>query len=353
MPWTTPAHSKSRVDRAGAALVADAPSSMPADLRIEIYQRGLAALDVVNNWRSSHSFPMNTFQTTLRRKARHVDSSALVAQRLKRLSSIEAKLLRFPTMKLSQMQDIGGCRAVVRDVRRVTSLRLAYRQSDLRHTEAREDNYIYAPKESGYRGIHLIYRYKSDKNATYNGLLIELQLRSQLQHAWATAVETVGTFLQQSLKASEGSDLWLRFFALAGGVFAKVERTPPVPGTPNELADLRVEAKALEKSLNVHRVLKAYGDALTVISAGAATKAAKYYLLELFPTKEEVRVTPFRAGELKRATEAYMLAETTLAGPLEQAVLVSAESVDSLKRAYPNYFLDTDVFLAAIRDALK
>ena len=194
-------------------------------------------------------------------------------------------------------------RCRMRDVRRVTSLRLAYRQSDLRHTEAREDNYIYAPKESGYRGIHLIYRYKSDKNATYNGLLIELQLRSQLQHAWATAVETVGTFLQQSLKASEGSDLWLRFFALAGGVFAKVERTPPVPGTPNELADLRVEAKALEKSLNVHRVLKAYGDALTVISAGAATKAAKYYLLELFPTKEEVRVTPFRAGELKRATE--------------------------------------------------
>ena len=43
---------------------------------------------------------------------------------------------------------------------------------------------------SGYRGVHLIYRYNSDRKTEYNTLLIEMQLRSQLQHAWATAVET-------------------------------------------------------------------------------------------------------------------------------------------------------------------
>jgi ppGpp synthetase/RelA/SpoT-type nucleotidyltranferase len=70
------------------------------------------ALTIINNWRSVHSFPLNTFQKTLRDKARKVDSQVLVAQRIKRLSSIELKLRRFaPQMQLSQMQDIGGCRA--------------------------------------------------------------------------------------------------------------------------------------------------------------------------------------------------------------------------------------------------
>src|SRR5438093_1423376 len=66
-----------------------------------------AAEDIVNNFRSSHSYPLNTFQIGLRRLA---PQDALIAQRLKRLPSILAKLeLRRETMKLSQMQDIGGC----------------------------------------------------------------------------------------------------------------------------------------------------------------------------------------------------------------------------------------------------
>ena len=51
------------------------------------------------------------------------------------------------------------------------------------------DDYITTPKDSGYRGVHLIYRYYSDKNETFNGLKIEVQIRTALQHAWATAVD--------------------------------------------------------------------------------------------------------------------------------------------------------------------
>ncbi|WP_457767666.1 RelA/SpoT domain-containing protein [Cyanobium sp. ULC082] len=72
----------------------------------------------------------------------------------------------------------------------------------LKHKLLRVDNYQAEPKPSGYRGIHLIYRYRSNKSETYNGLLLEVQIRSPLQHAWATAVETVGTFLKQSLKGT-------------------------------------------------------------------------------------------------------------------------------------------------------
>ena len=39
------------------------------------------ALDVINNWRSSHSFPLNTFQMTLRNRAASVCGDPIVARR--------------------------------------------------------------------------------------------------------------------------------------------------------------------------------------------------------------------------------------------------------------------------------
>jgi len=106
MSWVIPQFPRERVNEAGRALVV-ADSLDRVD-----YQH----LQVISNWRSSHSFPLNTFQIGLRKRARQVDRRSLVAQRLKRLSSIVAKLRRFPDMRLSQMQDIAGCRAIVASV---------------------------------------------------------------------------------------------------------------------------------------------------------------------------------------------------------------------------------------------
>ena len=53
-----------------------------------------------------------------------------------------------------------------------------------------ETDYVRKPKTSGYRGIHLVYRYHNDRKTIYNGLQIEPQLRTRRQHAWATAVDT-------------------------------------------------------------------------------------------------------------------------------------------------------------------
>jgi hypothetical protein len=66
----------------------------------------------------------------------------------------------------------------------------------------------------------------------YNGLKVEIQIRTTLQHVWATAVETVGTFIQQALKSSQGEAEWLRFFALMATHMALREGRQPVPGTP-------------------------------------------------------------------------------------------------------------------------
>jgi ppGpp synthetase/RelA/SpoT-type nucleotidyltranferase len=99
----------------------------------------------------------------LKKWAREVDAKCLVAQRIKRLSSIEKKLRRYPGLSLTEIQDIGGCRAVVRSVEDVTELVSLYETGHLKHKQERCDNYIQNPKGSGYRGAHLVYKYSSDR----------------------------------------------------------------------------------------------------------------------------------------------------------------------------------------------
>ena len=56
MAWATQQYTKAQVDEAGAALVASNPSADAMENNFTI----------INNWRSSHSFLLNTFQVRLR-----------------------------------------------------------------------------------------------------------------------------------------------------------------------------------------------------------------------------------------------------------------------------------------------
>ncbi|AZS80685.1 (p)ppGpp synthetase [Achromobacter spanius] len=339
MDWIKPEYSKGQIDRAGRVMVD--PSATPEAIS--------DAAAVVNNWRASHNYPLNTFKVTLRRKALAVDPGRLVAQRIKRMSSIEAKLTRFQRMRMSQMQDIGGARVIVGNVGQVRKLVRTYLDSDLKHSLDAMDDYIDSPKASGYRGVHMVYRYNSDKQApaVYNGLCIELQFRTRLQHAWATAVETVGTFLQQALKSSQGEERWLRFFALMGSVFAHKERcTSLVPDTPISEVQLVADVRELAQSLNVHYVLRAYQQAIKVAREGDERRSNYFYLLVLEPQSGKMTVTGYPRARLDQATAEYLREERRVAGSAgAEAVLVSVDSIASLERAYPNYFLDTAVFL--------
>jgi hypothetical protein len=108
MPWTKPRNGRARVTAAGKVISGRREPSDDLDMD--------SALSIAGNWRSSHGYPLHVFKTMLRGRAKKVDPRALVAQRLKRLPSIITKLQRFRAMQLSTMQDLGGCRAVVRTV---------------------------------------------------------------------------------------------------------------------------------------------------------------------------------------------------------------------------------------------
>jgi putative GTP pyrophosphokinase len=345
MTFPVPKFSKTQINQAGEFFRTIHLSKLPN------FEKWLEAYKVLSNFRVSHSYPINTFNSTLRKKLKRIDPDALVAQRLKRTPSILHKLDRFPQMQLSRMQDIGGLRAIVGSVKELEQLYQVYKSSRFGHELVSEYDYVSEPKSSGYRSIHLVYRYKNDKQSVYDGIQIELQFRTKLQHIWATAVETAGTFLEHSLKSSEGPDEWLKFFALAGSAFSYLENSKPVPGFEhmNKQETFLAVTKEAER-LDIRNILVGYSKAVQAIPKGTANSA--YYLVELDLTGEQksVTVTTFNRESLQEANEAYSAAEqrATL-GEVIQVVLVSAGSIKSLKLAYPNYFLDTHDFLLQLK----
>ena len=190
------------------------------------------AVEMVNGWRTLHRVPMQTFRTNLRKR---VMKRGIVAQRLKRLTSIMSKLERIDWLTLSHMQDIGGCRAVVGSADAAHEVASGLAASRIRHELVRSKDFVASPRPTGYRGIHLVYSYRTDSEIRkpWEGLNVELQIRSVRQHQWATAVETVGAFTGDDLKSGIGDQHWLRFFALMSTVIANQEDKQIVPDTPD------------------------------------------------------------------------------------------------------------------------
>ena len=152
------------------------------------------------------------------------------------------------------MQDLGGCRAVLPSMRAVRELVELHRAGRDEHEFVKESDYIGQPKTNGYRSLHRVYRYRSraTRNAAWDGHRIEIQIRSHLQHAWATAVETVDAIKGTQLKTSgPANGAWDRFFTLMGSVLAIEEGCPPVPGTPVALSEIREEVRKLVRELDV------------------------------------------------------------------------------------------------------
>jgi ppGpp synthetase/RelA/SpoT-type nucleotidyltranferase len=333
------------VNKAGIIL------SRPTEYPIETYND---ATEILTYWRTIHYFPINTFQATLRSKLTHLGfHNAIVAQRMKRAVSIVNKLQRYPNMKLSTMQDIAGLRAVVNTVEQVRRLTENYHKSEFRHVLLNEMDYISKPAKSGYRGVHLIYQYKNPSAVEADNLRIEVQIRSKLQHTWATAVETMGTFLNHSLKSSEGPSEWLDYFACVSAGFAFLERTP-LPGefckTPP--LDLLRQIVDLSFELDVSKKLRAFTVAAERISLNP--RSGKYHLLKLNMDKRVVSINHYTRKEYAKANTDYTSIEREInSGAPLQAVLVSTDSISSLRKAYPNYFLDSREYLEKLNQIFK
>lgn len=343
--WKAPEYTKRQINDAGNVMRSGTISS---------HERS-EALKVIDNWRSAHAYPLHVFYMNLRGKAGS-RRDVLVAERLKRLDSIVGKLQREEGMQLYRMQDLGGCRMVLPTLDEVYSYSDNFQKSRIRHELKKTNDYIQSPKKSGYRSLHLVYKFKTDtpEKEIYNQypILIELQFRTHLQHIWATALETIGFFTNQALKAGQGSKDILRFFVVVSSLFAIKEGCPVVPGTVNDEAELISE---IEQINDRHHVLDMLRAIRTVIDHDGAHTPDKrgYYILQLNYEDHMLKRWFFKPSELEKANRLYdYLEEKRGDAPLD-IVLVRASSYSDVKAAYPNYFMDIGEFVDIVTNYLK
>lgn len=333
MPWTESKYSKNQINKAGKKICkGDASDTELRD-----------AYKIVGNWRAAHAYPLYVITRKLRSLC---GNRAMVVHRLKRMDSIVGKLKRFQQMSLFGMQDLGGCRVIAPTISDVYTIANRYENSRIRHTRYKENDYLQSPKPDGYRCLHRVYEYKSDDpTSKYNKMKIEIQFRTKLQHAWATAVEVMSLYTNSNLKSGVGEEQYFRFFALISSLFAIKEELPIVPNTSEDVGTLLKEIADLDKKYRFIQKLYHVSTAIYAQNLIESKENYDYFLMSLDINTNMLKIYGYSTFHLNDAIEQYnkleLLANTN-------NVLASAKSMEELREAYPNYFGDVGEFMAEV-----
>lgn len=201
------APSRTQVDKAGRLLRdwwrTPAGSEEEKSFDEDVLVEGFA---VVVAYRSNFQDPLKKVTVGLRQFVERESGEVIVGQRLKRNPQILNKLNRFGSMRLTQMEDIAGCRAILPGGRSEVAgvLRRIKRNWEV----LRIDDYTASPKPTGYRALHVVVR-RDDHP-------VEIQLRTSAQHEWAEAVERWAGVTRLPLKDGEGPSDLLTYLDLVG-----------------------------------------------------------------------------------------------------------------------------------------
>lgn len=165
--------SKTQIDRLGERLKKGDISE--ADLRLlDSYRRSLA---------SAYEAVVGTIskEMGLEPTGRPAKSTTSIIEKLRRES-----------IRLTQIQDVAGCRIIVADIaaqeKTVQALTSAYAQTDVVDRRQRPSH--------GYRAVHVI--------VSHDGKLVEIQVRTQLQHLWAEFSEKLSDIIDPAIKYGGG-----------------------------------------------------------------------------------------------------------------------------------------------------
>jgi len=326
-----PGGSKSRINKAG-----------------ENIRQGCATVEdfgVIDEWRAAHRNVLNTFQALLRMRTRGL--GIIVAQRHKRKNTIFDKLKRLPNMQLARMDDVAGCRLIFKNVKQLNKFRKEFHEARFKHklrNHSDKYDYIACPKETGYRGIHDIYEYdvNSESGKNLAGLYIEIQYRTLVQHAWATAVEVVGFITESQPKFQQGDKRYEYEMALASEILARAQEglTGPYP----EMSDRELLENyiSIEKELTLLNTLRGLNKAKSDVSD-------KKNAILIFSGEGELKIRSYRD-----ATEALRnLFSLEKEMPNSDIVLVRADSSEEVRFAFRNYFSDASEFVRLLEQSCE
>jgi ppGpp synthetase/RelA/SpoT-type nucleotidyltranferase len=201
--------SRSKIDKAGRVL-----ATPPAELTYEF----LELEDIFDEYRALHLRPLTLLTSTIQNWLTDHGQTYYIAQRLKRKPQIARKLKRL-SVRLSQLQDIGGLRIIVQDDKSVDDLSVFldrhFAESGLFQVQRTTDYREKGRDRTGYRALHKII---SDREVH-----LELQIRSRIQHYWAENIEKTSILYGEHLKEEQGSPVVLSYFRKLSDIFYDVE----------------------------------------------------------------------------------------------------------------------------------
>ena len=237
--------SKTKVDKSGLALAKNKFKDEVDFIELE---------EVFDAYRKAHLQPLSETTIEIQQLLADYGDSYYIAQRLKRKPQIVRKLNRL-SVRLTQLQDIGGCRIIVQKNSDVDKI-YAYLQnkaantagfSIIRATDYREKG----RDDTGYRSLHLILE--------RDGYSLELQIRSRIQHYWAESIERTSVIYGHHLKEKEGAPEVIGYFKHLSDVFCEIEagREPSV-AQKLRIDSLRGECEQIISSSEKHKVFDSY-----------------------------------------------------------------------------------------------
>ncbi len=308
------------------------------------------AQTLVQYWRYLHLYPINTLQKFFRDNLRELGykDQSMIGQRLKKIATISNKLRRI-SGKLDSFQDIGGIRIILENIEQIDAFVNKLEQSKSKHIITLRNNYIQSPKESGYRGIHYVCEALSQKAPEQlKGLKIELQLRTLLQHYWATAVESVGMFYGESIKTGDGSKMWNEFFLAASTAFACMENLPlPAAYENYSKTEIKNSLVSLENQYSILPKLQAIQSVSLTYNQTGKIKFVSLIFYNQVDEKPRIEVFPHEGSEDKAIFFHKMIEQMERDHDphgFVDAVLVKADT-KHLKKVYSNYFLEINDFM--------
>jgi ppGpp synthetase/RelA/SpoT-type nucleotidyltranferase len=317
----------------------------------------------LNHYRSLFHPLMTMVNTQCRaRIARILKSKAkdtIVVQRIKRLESIVLKLQKNPEMDLARMQDIGGVRVILPDIEslNIFTENLFHRSKVMTVKDKNTKDYILHPKPDGYRGVHYLLELKNNRLdvAPFEKLVVELQVRTLLQHCWATGVEIAGIINNKQYKTGDWDADWGSFFLLLSQHFASIENQV---NTNIDEAQLNKLKEIIER-LNVIERLEIVSTSFKALEAQLKKLPKEGFVLLV--TDFEMKQTTL--GIYTKYQEAEALAGLIVwesrfrlkkYGKMTgQALLIKTTGVKNLKKAYPNYYMDTQMLIDELQKLIK
>jgi len=327
-----------------------------------------SATATIQQFRAAHEKPLNTIAYLVGRCCRELGIDVKPVTRLKRLETIVDKLQRKSldgettnATCVTNMNDIGGCRAIFPDLESLEKAkeRLQVTVEKVGRIKIKDiDDYITNPKpnDCGYRSLHVIYRYDHASGKSFN---IEAQLRTRLQHLWATTVEIVDILEGTKIKTHSHSPdedkeklqvQWEELLSIMSQYIADAEGAIALSNGnraqfSNRLIELNREINALSR-LRSFKILSEKVE-------GCRDGSIEHVLLVIDETSLEM-IFSEEFENYTQAISVYNAAEKmTRSHARLNTLLISTKNMGQLSEAYPNYLGDCASFITLLEDAMQ